>query len=173
MISFFRYIYWLLLVVFLGCGSDENQLFDIDMEADFTIAPGLNTFDTHYFILRDVPTRIQSYLQVNNSGAISEILPRRAEITAPFDNIDFAIVQEISIWAISSQDNTLKKEIFYQDRINLNEQKDLRLFSSLSEVKDIFLNDYVDLEVRLRFRAFTPTQIDSKLIMNFIVNGKE
>ena len=117
-------------------------------------------------------SRSETYLTGLDESTIGEILPRRAEITAPFDNIDFGIVQEVSIWAVSTTDSELRKEIFYQDRINLNDQKELRLFSSLSEVKDILLNDHVDLEVRFKFRAFTPTQIETRLIMNFLVNGK-
>lgn len=145
----------------------------MDIEAEIEVGAGLNTLDTHYFLIRRVPTRIQTYLTGLDESIIGEILPRRAEIIAPFDNIDFGIVQEVSIWAVSITDSELRKEIFYQDRINLNDQKELRLFSSLSEVKDILLNDHVDLEVRFKFRAFTPTQIETRLIMNFLVNGKE
>jgi hypothetical protein len=163
----------LLAFIFIGCTSDKPFLFDMDIEAEIEVGAGLNTLDTHYFLIRRVPTRIQTYLTGLDESIIGEILPRRAEIIAPFDNIDFGIVQEVSIWAVSITDSELRKEIFYQDRINLNDQKELRLFSSLSEVKDILLNDHVDLEVRFKFRAFTPTQIETRLIMNFLVNGKE
>ena len=168
-----RYLIFFFFIGLLGCGSDEQRLFDIELEADFTIGAGLNTFDTHYFIVRRVPTRIQNYLLNLDPSLVDQILPTRAEITAPFNTIDFSIVREVSIWAISTRDPSVKKEIFYQDRIDFGEQKELRLFSSLSEVKEIFLEDKFDLEIRLNFRTFTPTEIDTRVSMNFIANGAE
>ena len=161
------------LFTLLSCSNGAEPLFDIELEADFTIGAGLNTFDTHFFIIRNVPTRIQSFLGTVDEDLIGQILPTRAQITAPFTSIDFSIVREVSVWAVSSADPNIKKEIFYQDRIEFNEQEDLKLFSSLSEVKDILTEDDFDLEIRFNFRTFTPTNIDSRLTMNFIVNGTE
>ena len=49
----------------LRCSNSVEPLFVMDMEADFVIPPGLNSFDTHYFIIRNVPTRIKNYLGSN------------------------------------------------------------------------------------------------------------
>ena len=169
----FRWIILLFVLSLLGCTSGGERLFDIELEADFTIGAGLNTFDTHYFIVRRVPTRIQNFLGNTDPSLVGQILPTRAELTAPFTTIDFSIVREVSIWAVSIEDPNKRKEIFYQDRIDFDEQRELRLFSSLSEVKDIFFEERFDLEIRLNFRTFTPTEIETRLHMDFIANGTE
>ena len=146
----------------------------MDLEADFSMRAGLNNLDTHYFIIRGVPTFSANYANSAEArDAIGEILPNRAEINARFSQIDWSIVQEVSIWAQSVSDSSIKKEIFYQDRINFGNVEELQLFSSLSEVKDILLQDNVTLEVRVRLRRITPQEIDTRLTMNFVANGRQ
>ena len=159
------------VLLLISCSKSDQILFEMNVEAEFVIQPGLGTLDTHYFTINQVPTRIKTYVPSGDFLAIGKILPNRAEIRSHFDPFDFSIVQEVSIWAISARDPNLRKEIFYQDRVNFSEQKELRLFSSLSEVSDILLEDEFDLEVRLRFRTFTPTETQTRLTMNFLVNG--
>ena len=166
-----RIIVFVFLITLVSCSKSDEILFEMNLEAEFTIQPGLGTLDTHYFTIRSVPTRIRNYLPSGDFTAIGRILPNRAEIRSFFDPFDFSIIQEVSIWAISASDRDLQKEIFYQDRINFNEQKELKLFSSLSEVSDILLEDEFDLEVRIRFRSFTPAETQTRLTMNFLVNG--
>ena len=57
--------------------------------------------------------------------------------------------------------------------INFSGVEELRLFSSLSEVKDILLQDFVDIEVRLNFRRTTIQEIDARLNLNFVAYGPE
>ncbi len=155
----------------LSCTEGGDRLFEMEIETDFIVPAGLNTFDTHYFIIRAVPSRIRSYMGSLDASQIGQIVPTKAELTAPFVDLDFSIVRQVSIWMISRENPEEREEIFYQDRIDLNEKRELRLFSSLSEVKDILLADNFDLEIRLNFRTFTPTQIETRLRMNFNANG--
>ncbi len=165
-----------LTMVFGGirCGTTQEPLFLMQLEADFVILPGLNSFDTHYFILNNVPTRIGNYLsQGVDAELVDRVLPNRAELNAKFVNIDWAIIQEIQILASSPKNPQEKKEIFYHDRVNLENVNELKLLSSLSEVKDILLEDRLHLEIRINFRRPTPVEIESRLTMNFVANGKE
>ena len=155
------------------CGTTEEPLFVMALEAEFTIQPGLNAFDTHFFIVRNVPTRIDNYLNsAVDTSIIDRILPNRAELNAKFVNIDWALVREVQILVVDPLNPNNKKEIFYHDRINLDNVNELQLLSSLSEVKDILLQDWINLEIRLNFRRPTPVEIESRLTMNFVVNGK-
>jgi len=143
----------LVLLLSAGCSSTPEPLFVMNLEADFKMQAGLNNLDTHYFILRGVPTFSANYVNSPEArDAVGEILANRAEINARFSDIDWSIVQEVSIWAQSASDASLKKEIFYQDRINFGNVQELQLFSSLSEVKDILLQEAVTLEVRIKLK---------------------
>ncbi len=160
------------LLAGISCNNEVEPLFVMELDADFVIPPGLNSFDTHYFIIRDVPTRITNYLGTGfDKDVIAEILPNRAELNARFSSIDWAIIQEVVIHAIPQSNPSSSTEIFYQTRINLNNVKELKLFGSLPNVKDILLEDRMTLEVRLNFRRTTPIEIETRLTMNFVVNG--
>jgi len=144
----------------------------MDLQASLVIPPGLNNFDTHIFIIRDVPTGARSFFTDSiNEDQVEAILPNRAQLNTVFNNIDWAIVREISIQAVSAADPSIRREIFWHDRINPNTIEELRLFSSLSEVKDILLQDRMTLEVRLNFRQTTRAEVESRLTMNFVANG--
>lgn len=168
------YVYLALLITGMGCGSNEEPLLVMQLETEFIIPPGLNAFDTHYFRLNNVPTRAKSYFGSDfDRSTIGRVLPNRAELNSIFVNIDWSLVQEISIHAISSTNPNNSKEVFYHDRVEFEDVKELRLLSSLSEVRDILLEDRMTLEIRLNFRRATPVEIESLLTMNFVVNGPE
>ncbi len=170
----FSFFITIFLIFLSGCSSDSPPVFVMNLEADFKIPAGLNTLDTHYFVLRGVPTFSRTYVN-NQEGrdAISGVFPSRAEINARFDRLDWAIIQEISIWAVSASDSSIKREIFYENRIDFSNVRELKLSSSLSEVKDILFQDQLTLEVRIRLRNITPFEIDTRLTMNFDAHGSE
>lgn len=161
-------------IAFSSCENTPEPLFTMRMEADLVIPAGLNSFDTHYLYIRDVPTRISNYFNGPfDEAGIEQVYPDQAVLSSLFVAIDWAIIREISIRAISSSDPTISQEIFYHTRINNSNVKELPLLSSLPDVKDILLQDRVTLEVRLNFKSSTPAEIESRLTMNFAVNGPE
>lgn len=143
------------------------------IDGDFSIPPGLNSFDTHHFIIRDVPTRFRNFVADPDDANIGRVLPSQATLTALFVGIDWAIIREISVHVVSDSNPEESKEVFFNDRVNSSQVKDLELLSSLSEVKDILFQDFVTLEVRLNFRRITSAEIESRITMNFNVNGPE
>jgi len=168
------YILLILTVFQMSCGADVEPLFTIEVESEFVLPPGLNTFDTHYFRIDNVPTRAKNFLGADfDKASVGRVLANRAELNARFSNIDWSIIREISIHAISPRNPEVSKEIFYHDRVELQGVKELQLLSSLSEVKDILLEDIMTLEVRINFRRTTREEIESLLTMNFVVNGAE
>ncbi len=165
-----------IFVAFLSyssCTEDANILFQMNMETDFSIAPGLNTFETFIFPISQVPTNINAFIGSNDPNGIEGIYPMRATISAPFNNFDWSIVRLVSIDLISTTDPTLRKEIFYQDQISLNEQNELRLFSSSTEVKDLLLEQSVNIEIRFNFRNITPAETPSRINMSFFADGTQ
>ena len=168
------FLFVLASVVFNSCANTPEPLFTMRMEADIVIPAGLNSFDTHYIYVRDVPTRINNYITGSfDRDGIEQVYPDQAVLSSLFVSIDWAIIREISIRAISSSDPTINEEIFYHNRITNSSVKELPLLSSLPNVKDILLQDRVTLEVRLNLKSSTPAEIESRLTMNFAVNGPE
>jgi len=159
-------------ITYTGCSSGPEPLFEIPIEARFTMQPALDNFQTHYLPIRRVPTFYQTFV-TGNEDAIDHINGGRGTITAQFNNIDWGIVREVEIHISSPAQLESSKEVFYQDRIQLSGVEELRLFSSLPDVKDILLQDFIDIEVRFNFRRITIQEVDVVLNLNFVAYGAE
>lgn len=169
-----RYYYlFILYLLFNSCTDTPDALFQISTEANFDIAPGLNNIETFIFPISQVPTNFAALSGGVDPNTIGSIQPSRATITAPFVAFDWSIVREVSVRAISPRNPELNREIFFQDQISLNNQNELRLFSSLSDVREILIDETFNLEVRFNFRNITPAEIPSRIEMNFLANGTE
>ena len=169
-----RYYYlFILYLLFNSCTDTPDALFQISTEASFDIAPGLNNIETFIFPISQVPTNFAALSGGVDPNTIGSIQPSRATISAPFVAFDWSIVREVSVRAISPRNPELNREIFFQDQISLNNQNELRLFSSLSDVREILIGETFNLEVRFNFRNITPAEIPSRIEMNFLANGTE
>lgn len=170
-----KYFFGFLLFFGFGisCTDSTPALFNMQMELDFTIPAGLNTIDTHVFILSNVPTRVQSYLGNADRESISRVLANRARLTGQFTSIDYTIVDQITIDVINKDDPEDLREVFWMSPVPLNQQGDLNLFSSLSEVKELILQETADFEIAIRFRSFTSRPLESRLFMDFSVFDNE
>ena len=157
---------------YLSCTNERPVLFEINAESEFVISPGLDNLQTFTWTMNNIPTRIGIISNARDEDLIEGIFANRAEVKAPFVNFDFTLINSvvINIWEPGKRED--KKEVFFMDQFNNRNKERLQLFSSLSEVKDILLNDTFDAEIRIRFRAFTPTEIKSQLTMNFVAHGK-
>lgn len=160
------------LMGLLSCGTSENLLGEMELEAELLIPAGLNTFDTHYFYVRDVPTRISSVI-VNSQDGIDRIQASNAQLVGRFQDVDYGIISEIIINVMSPDDPSNLKEVFYNNRIPFNQSDDLQLLSSLSNVNDLLTEDFVDLEIRIVFRSITPRELDSRLLLQFNLYSAE
>lgn len=170
-----RYLSPIISIVLLSLGSfactdSQKVLFQFEMDTDFSIPPGLNTFETFYFPINRVPTNIDNFIGTNTQEEIASILPSRANITASFSEYDWSNVQEVVVYVVSATDPNKREEVFYQNRISFNEQNELRLFSSSIDVKEIMTDNVVNIEVAFRFRNVTPAEIRSRINMKFLAN---
>lgn len=156
----------ILIVSGLSCGGGETPLFVMELEAELLIPAGLNNLDSYYFKIEDVPTRIANYA-TTTFGDIDRIQSSNARIEGRIFDIDYSIIDQITIDVISKSDPSNQKEIFYNNLISFNEQSELQLLSSLSDVGDILIEDTVDLGIRLIFKTFTRTELDTRFYMTF------
>ena len=160
------------LMCLLSCGSSENILGEMEIEAELLIPAGLNTFDTHYFYVRNVPTRISNVI-VNSLESVDRIQASNAQLVGRVQEIDYGIIDEIIINVFSPSDPSTLKEVFYNNRIPFSQDDDLQLLSSLSNVNEILSEEFVDLEIRIVFRSFTPRELDTRLLMQFNLYSDE
>lgn len=172
--KFGLYILIFLAITMQSCRNNNEELFRIQMEARIDIGSGLNSIETHVFVLKDVVSNMQA-LMFQKSVTLDQIKsvnPATAIMEGIFNNIDYSIVDEITINIIDSEDPTMKREVFYQEVIQLNHTGPLQLFGSLPDVKDILSKDNYDLEVEMRFRTPTTITMENSLLYTFVAYGE-
>jgi hypothetical protein len=142
------------------------------MEANFEIPAGLAGILTHTFIVRNVPNPLEGLLQNFNidSSRVTAIRPGRGQLEARFTATNYQFVDRVSILMVDPDDIDNRREIYYLDFNNdNNNDSELRLLSAVSNVEELMKKDFFDLEVKLTFRSFSPTLIENRLIFELQV----
>ncbi len=165
------FVLTLIFLASLSCTKDKPILFVGNFDADLEIPAGLNTVETHYFILRNIPVYfIQNALLAGiDTSKISNISAGRGSINHILGTQDLDFINTVSIYAVSKNDPTVKREMFYLDFVPFATRREIRLLSSTTELKDILKEDVIDLEVRLLFRSFVPNTLRVKLNLGYTV----
>ena len=163
-------VFFLLVFSFSSCTDEAETLFEMDYRVDYNIAAGLNTFETHFFELFNIPTNATNLLQANNltDGAIEAILPKSARLSSVFLSDDLDFIREISVRLING-DNQNQTEIFFRENIPLDTRDFVDLIPTLPNVKQLMLEDFHNLSIRMEFWEPTPTFLDVKLEFDFQV----
>lgn len=150
-----------------SCTDDRRAAFDIDIDTFFVVPAGLNSLESWVFEINNIPTFIDAISPGATPENISSVRANRGYLTGRFSNIDYRIVERVSIVAESTLNPELEAEVFYMDFVPLDHDGDLQMFSSLPEVKEILLQDEINLKVKLNFKSFVPSDIESRVILNF------
>lgn len=170
MIKYFSFFF--AIVIFLSsCEKETVVRYEVSLDAFFDIPGGLNTLETHYFIIRNVPTLYKQYADIKSVDTISiqNIATARGLITSRFQDIDFDLVERISVYAVSIKDPTFKREMYYVDFVPVTTGKELRMLSSTTELKKIISEEFIDLEIRVNFRTIPRTKINARIVFGYAV----
>ncbi len=178
MITRFNTYIFLFFIVILShsCRNDEHcgtfQKFESRLEGTFTIPSGLNTLETHYFLIRDVPTNFRNLALSNNQSIddIECIVASRGLMRAVFNDFNYDFIERIQVYAVTKTEPIRKREMYFLDFVPFNTDNVLRMSSSTTELKDILLeNETIDLEIRLVLRNFSPGTIVTRIECGFAV----
>lgn len=167
-----RLILYILSVLFLfSCEKESVIRYEVALDAEFDIPLGLNTIETHYFIVKNVPTFYKQ--SASNRGldtlGILNVLATRGLIRAKFQDRDFDFVDRVSVYAVSRKDPSQKREMYYIDFVPITTGNQLRMLSSTTELKKIMSEEFIDLEIRLNFRNFNTAAIRARIEFGYAV----
>ena len=155
----------------ISCGDDRQELFLVENEVDFIIPVGLNTIETHVFVIQDVPTLYNENLSIFgvSESDVMSISSGRGLLTGSFGEIDYDFIDQLSVRIRSNTSPEFDREMFYREQIPFSHNGDLQLLSSISELKEIISENTMDVEVRIRLRNFIPANLQAKLIFSYAV----
>ena len=154
--------------------NDEDILFIIPFpNLDFDIQAGLNPLDTWYFNLDHVPTNALNLFASHNidTASIQSLVPHTARLTSVFGDADYEFVYEIAVYLCEEGNQQAKcgKEIFYRFPLPNKPGTFVDLIPNPLEVKDLILQDKVNVQVMLRFDSPPPQFVESRLELEFAV----
>lgn len=158
----------LAIPLFFSACKGEGLGFTMTYQRDFEIPAGLGVFDTHVFELNGIPTNKAAFLSTNDAqeSDITGIIPRKAELSINFADVDFIFVQEVIVEIFNRNDLT-GKEIFYRENIPQNTGFRIDLIPSLPEISEFLMEDEFNVRVEMRLRDISPQFIDTRFDFQF------
>ncbi len=157
--------------MFSSCQKGGEEVFLFNIEREFNIPTSLNTIETHFFQLKNVPTFFEQRLTQYGltSERVSTINPGNGFLTAKFKDVDWTFVREVEIDVVSRVDNNNRAQVFYIRSPDYNDRSKVGMFNTFADVSEILLEDTVDLEVRIKIISFVPGNIIGVLNLEFAV----
>lgn len=170
--------YWgilLGLVVISACNKDKRtELFELNHRVDFTITPGLNTFDTHFFAISPLTSIYRGKLDASGltDNDVVSIEAKDAFLSSTFGDINLEFIRRISIYIFDPFDPTHRIEFFYLDPTPFRNETTWRLFPGITDITEWIDAEYFGIEIRLDFREVSPSLIPMKLEFDIRVMGE-
>lgn len=156
---------------FLSCNKDGDLVYDFRLQSLVDVPTGLNTLETHYFILRDIPTFYAANLAARgiSEEAVTRVNASRGTFTARFNRYNLAFIRLVTVKALSKRPGGKQVEMFYMEDVPFNEDEELQMLSSLGDLEEIMAEESMDLEIRLQFRASPPPGLTLQLDYGYLV----
>ncbi|HEX5112203.1 MAG TPA: hypothetical protein VFV79_05115 [Saprospiraceae bacterium] len=162
----------LVLVTLVSCHKDDREeLFVINHVVDFTITPGLNTFDTHITDIFPIESLLNARLDETGTAPteVNTIEPKRAILSSVFGDINLEFIDQVSILIYDPYHPSDRVEFAYKDRqqIPYTKKYSIELFPGIADVKHWMELDYFGIEIRLNYRQVTPSLTQMRLDFDF------
>ena len=165
----------LLLTVALlqsACTDDPTPAFEGNMSVEFVVSNSdVNPLLTGTLTIPNVATFISQNAAANGVALedIKSITPGRAVMSASFQNLDLSFLEEVSVQVVSKTGDSNVAEIFYLNNIPFNEDASTNLFGSLGELKDIMIEDIIDMQIVFDYRTVIPVDFIGEIQFTYLV----
>lgn len=167
-----NFIYFIavgIFITFSSCADSVDPLVIVTVERDFVIPGNLNTIETHFFELKNIPVLLDQNLSIYNrtEDDVVSINPADATLSSTFNNIDWTFIQRVEVYAVSRLDNSIRLRMFQSNEPDFGNRSQLGMFNTFVDVKEVFKEGLIDLEIRIKTRAFVPGNINAKLTFSY------
>lgn len=154
-----------------GCSKDEDPRFTFPVEVTLFFPPEFNTIETHTVELFGVPNQIQLALSQNGMTVdeITSILAGRGEIVPVTPDVQYRLINNISVNVSPVGDVSDLNEMYYNDFVELDHSGNLELLSSISELKNTMIDGVFNLQIKYTLRQSLLTNTEHKLKFNLAV----
>ncbi len=161
-------IYICFLLTIVSCKKQPVPDFLLPMEVNFDVPVGLNTVETHYFRVPNIPTFLD--LSLEGLGLsyedVASITSRTGLITSSTGGTNLDFINRI---IINIYDEDKVTELFYLENIQFGSKEEIQLLASIPELRERMSQDFVNIEVGLGFRSFPPANFNCRAVLDFSV----
>src|SRR5688500_17966765 len=159
----------------VSCNKDNRtELFELNHFIDLSNHPGLNTFDTHFYVVSPVTSIYDNKLAA--AGLTPEdviaIEAKDAFLSSTFGDINLEFIHQISVYIFDPFNPSDKIEFFYLDPTPYRNSNSWRLFPGIADISEWVDRDYFGVEIRLTFREVSPSFIPMRLEFDLRVMGE-
>ena len=156
-----------------SCDKNDPPIFEMDIFFDINIPAGLNTIESHYFIIEDVQT-LSSTISTAPEN-IGRILGATGQLQTRFSGLDLDLIEDIGIHILDKEDPTIRNEAFYifNDFIPFGSKTEVDMLPSILDLKEYLLDETVDIEFKINLRGFLPQELDGRVEMKFFAYEPE
>lgn len=171
------FLFPLLSCLFSSCGGDNlDAIFEMEYPNQrFFIQAGLNTIESHFFIIESIPTNQSFFFGNFTEEDVVEIAPTFATVSVNGGNGDFSFVDAMSILICEDSDVTesnifdkCRREIFFREDIPLNVGRRVDLLPNTVNLKSYLTQDEFTVAFVLqRLRGFSNVPINTRLDISF------
>lgn len=161
------------VLLFSTCRKDENYLFTMDYDQEFTILPALSpAFGIHGVRIDDIQSRISTYLANNgiSEDEVVKITSGSARISAVLPGPGYGFIERAEIYISKPNDPGDRRLVFERLAIPQNTGEQLELVGSLINSKEYLIEDAFDLNFEMRLRQTSPGLIRTRLQVEFRVH---
>jgi len=167
------YILLLLSVALLTISCKDNKVPEVEvfLETRFDIPSNVLIFEQGTIVTIDVSTQIESQLSARGLGRgdVTSVLPGRAVLRSRFNNVNLGFLRNVSVRAVSIEDPSQVIEMFFLSDVRFDEGGTMDLFSSSSELKDILLDDLIDVHLVVNYQNLPPGAVPLELDFSYLV----
>jgi hypothetical protein len=157
-----------------GCRQDQRtELFAMPYFLDFELQAGLNTFETHFYRISNIPSVFEAQLATTGRDAseITSITPRTAALSTVFGDEDLDFIRQVFVRIFDPSDpNNINTEIFYLDPVPPNVRRTIHPFAGLADVREIATLPVFGVEVGISLWEVTPRSLDMRLEFSLSAN---
>lgn len=161
-----KWIFLVSILIMVSCKKDNRtELFEINHFVDFNIQPGLNTFDTHFFVVSPFTSVFEARLAASGRtrDEVISIEAKDATLSSIFGDVNLDYIHQISVYIFDPFDPSDNSEFFYLEPVPFKNATSWRLFPGLADISDWIDTEYFGIEIRLTFRQVTPSFTQMRL----------
>ena len=124
---------------------------------------------THHFYFDNLNTRYEALLSQygKTDKEVLRILPAQASLAGIFGDLDFSIVEEVSLRVYTNSDKTDYIESAYRYPTPINPSNTLDLLPSLADCKRVMADNRFGIDLAIRLRNTTADEMPVRLSLQF------